>query len=83
MERLVPDELWELFVRGGSGFADTSAGDGVSVDDRLVLAAIVYVVTAGYVWRSLPPDLHVRRRLSRAVVSASPGCAVSWKSRLL
>ncbi|WP_435839929.1 transposase [Streptomyces chilikensis] len=38
VERLVPNELWELFRHG----------------DREVLAAIVFVATSGFTWQQMP-----------------------------
>lgn len=57
VERLVPDELWELFqrvvppteVRRPQGGGRRRAGD------REVLAAVVLVATSGWTWRQLPP----------------------------
>jgi transposase len=55
-ERLVPDELWELF----QGIvppkpARPQGGGRRRHDDRQVLAAIVFVATSGCTWRQLPP----------------------------
>jgi transposase len=57
VERLVPDELWELFrrvvpetfIRRPQGGGRRRAGD------RETLAAIVFVATSGCTWRQLPP----------------------------
>ncbi|MFE7584897.1 transposase, partial [Streptomyces gardneri] len=56
-ERLVPDELWELFrrvvpetvVKRPQGGGRRRAGD------RECLAAIVFVATSGCTWRQVPP----------------------------
>lgn len=61
-ERLVPDELWELFrrvvpeavVRRPQGGGRRRAGD------RETLAAIVFVATSGCTWRQLPPGFGPR-----------------------
>nr|WP_246342736.1 IS5 family transposase [Actinomadura verrucosospora] len=55
-ERLVPDELWELFQRVTPPAPVRPQGGGRRrADDRNVLAAIVFVATTGCTWRQLPP----------------------------
>jgi transposase len=55
-ERLVPDELWELFQRVVPPTPARPQGGGRRRhDDRQVLAAIVFVATSGCTWRQLPP----------------------------
>ena len=55
-ERLVPDELWELFQRVVPPAPTRPQGGGRRrADDRQVLAAIVFVATTGCTWRQLPP----------------------------
>jgi transposase len=56
LQRLVPDELWELFQRVVPPAPTRPQGGGRRrVGDRVVLAAIVYVATTGCAWRQLPP----------------------------
>src|SRR6188472_2539900 len=56
VERLVPDELWELFQRVVPSAPTRPQGGGRRrYDDREVLAAIVFVATTGCTWRQLPP----------------------------
>src|SRR3954468_10455077 len=56
VERLVPDELWELFERVVPPKPTRPQGGGRRrYDDRQVLAAIVFVATSGCTWRQLPP----------------------------
>ncbi|MGW4421725.1 IS5 family transposase [Streptosporangium sp. NPDC004631] len=56
LQRLVPDELWELFQRAVPPTPTRPQGGGRRrVDDRMILAAIVYVATTGCAWRRLPP----------------------------
>ncbi|MFD0479936.1 IS5 family transposase [Nonomuraea thailandensis] len=56
LQRLVPDELWELFLRVVPPAPTRPQGGGRRrVDDRVILAAIVYVATTGCAWRQLPP----------------------------
>lgn len=56
VERLVPDELWELFVRVVPPAPSRPQGGGrARYGDREVLAAIVFVATSGCAWRQLPP----------------------------
>ncbi|WP_434096225.1 IS5 family transposase [Streptosporangium roseum] len=53
---MVPDELWELFQRVVPPAPTRPQGGGRRrVDDRVILAAIVYVATTGCAWRQLPP----------------------------
>ncbi|SFQ40084.1 Putative transposase of IS4/5 family [Actinomadura madurae] len=55
VERLVPEELWELFQRGGATCSDSAAGWWTaSVWHREVLAAIIFVATTGCTWQQLP-----------------------------
>lgn len=56
LQRLVPDELWEVFQRVVPLAPTRPQGRGTAaLDDRLILAAIVYVATTGCAWRQLPP----------------------------
>ncbi|MEU0519806.1 IS5 family transposase [Streptosporangium sp. NPDC006007] len=56
LQRLVPDELWELFQRVVPPAPARPQGGGRRrVNDRVILAAIVYVATTGCAWRQLPP----------------------------
>ncbi|MGJ6964948.1 IS5 family transposase [Streptosporangium sp. G11] len=56
LQRVVPDELWELFQRVVPSAPTRPQGGGRRrVDDRMILAAIVYVATTGCAWRQLPP----------------------------
>ncbi|MFG2816421.1 IS5 family transposase [Streptomyces sp. NPDC048410] len=56
VERLAPDELWELFQRIVPPAPSRPQGGGRRrYDDRAVLAAIIYVATSGCTWRQLPP----------------------------
>ncbi|MEU6721001.1 IS5 family transposase [Nonomuraea sp. NPDC046802] len=53
---MVPEKLWELFQQVVPPAPTRSQGGGRRrVDDRTVLAAIVYVATTGCAWRQLPP----------------------------
>jgi transposase len=55
VERLVPDELWELFQRVVPEAPSRPQGGGRRRHgDREVLAAIVFVATSGCTWRQLP-----------------------------
>ncbi|MFH8435463.1 IS5 family transposase [Streptomyces sp. NPDC018007] len=55
VERLVPDELWELFQRVVPEVPSRPQGGGRRRHgDREVLAAIVFVATSGCTWRQLP-----------------------------
>jgi transposase len=57
VERLVPDELWELFQRVVPPAPSRPQGGGRRrYGDREVLAAIVFVATSGCTWRQLPPS---------------------------
>ncbi|WP_373308895.1 IS5 family transposase [Streptomyces minutiscleroticus] len=57
VERLVPDELWELFQRVVPPAPTRPQGGGRRrYGDREVLAAIVFVATSGCTWRQLPPS---------------------------
>ncbi len=57
VERLVPDELWELFQRVVPPAPTRPQGGGRRrYGDRAVLAAIVFVATSGCTWRQLPPS---------------------------
>ncbi|MEY9988383.1 transposase [Streptomyces sp. V4I8] len=54
-ERLVPDELWELFQRVVPEAPSRPQGGGRRRHgDREVLAAIVFVTTSGCTWQQLP-----------------------------
>ncbi|KUN04771.1 transposase [Streptomyces yokosukanensis] len=56
VERLVPDELWELFQRVVPEAPTRPQGGGRRrYGDREVLAAIVFVATSGCTWQQLPP----------------------------
>ncbi|PRX02079.1 UNVERIFIED_ORG: putative transposase of IS4/5 family DUF4096 [Actinomadura viridilutea] len=56
VERLVPDELWELFQRVVPPAPTRPQGGGRRrYGDREVLAAIIFVATTGCTWRQLPP----------------------------
>ncbi|MFH0246320.1 IS5 family transposase [Streptomyces sp. HK10] len=55
MERLVPDELWELFQRVVPPAPTRPQGGGRRRHgDREVLAAIIFVATSGCTWQQLP-----------------------------
>ncbi|WP_442819406.1 IS5 family transposase [Streptomyces sp. NBC_01236] len=55
VERLVPDELWELFQRVVPEVPTRPQGGGRRRHgDREVLAAIVFVATSGCTWQQLP-----------------------------
>ncbi|MGW4985157.1 IS5 family transposase [Streptomyces mirabilis] len=55
VERLVPDELWELFQRVAPEVPTRPQGGGRRRHgDREVLAAIVFVATSGCTWQQLP-----------------------------
>ncbi|MFI0142094.1 IS5 family transposase [Streptomyces luteogriseus] len=55
VERLVPDELWELFQRVVPETPTRPQGGGRRRHgDREVLAAIVFVATSGCTWQQLP-----------------------------
>jgi len=57
VERLVPDELWELFERVVPPAPSRPQGGGRRrYGDREVLAAIIFVATSGCTWRQLPPS---------------------------
>ena len=63
MERLVPDELWELFQRVVPQAPSRPQGGGRRWrGDREVMAAIVFVATSGYTWRQLAPVFDASRR---------------------
>lgn len=56
VRQLVPDRLWELFRRVMPEAPVRPQGGGRrKVDDREVLAAILFVATSGCTWRQLPP----------------------------
>ncbi|GHC89718.1 transposase [Nocardiopsis terrae] len=56
VERLVPDELWELFQRVVPEPPNRPQGGGRrGYGDREVLAAIIFVATSGCTWAKLPP----------------------------
>jgi hypothetical protein len=56
VERLVPDELWQLIQRVMPQAPTRPQGGGRRrYGDREVLAAIVFVATTGCTWRQLPP----------------------------
>jgi transposase len=55
VERLVPDELWELFQRVvPEAPTRPQGGRRRRHGDREVLAAIVFVATSGCTWQQLP-----------------------------
>ncbi|GAA2633229.1 hypothetical protein GCM10010307_27340 [Streptomyces vastus] len=57
VERLVPDELWELFERVVPPAPTRPQGGGRRrYGNREVLAAIVFVATSGCTWKQLPPS---------------------------
>jgi transposase len=57
VERLVPDELWELFERVVPPAPMRPQGGGRRrYGNREVLAAIVFVATSGCTWKQLPPS---------------------------
>jgi transposase len=57
VDRLVPDELWELFERVVPPAPVRPQGGGRRrYGDREVLAAIVFVATSGCTWAQLPPS---------------------------
>ncbi|MFF0518385.1 IS5 family transposase [Actinomadura nitritigenes] len=56
VERLVPEELWELFQRVVPPAPRRPQGGGRRrYGDREVLAAIIFVATTGCTWQQLPP----------------------------
>ncbi|WP_242619923.1 IS5 family transposase [Actinomadura fibrosa] len=56
VERLVPEELWELFQRVVPPAPKRPQGGGRRrYGDREVLAAIIFVATTGCTWQQLPP----------------------------
>ncbi|MFD6170314.1 transposase [Streptomyces coeruleorubidus] len=58
--RLVTDELWALTEPLLPPFTPRRQGGGTApVDERMVLTAVVYVLTSGCPWRRLPPWLGV------------------------
>ncbi|WP_153349212.1 transposase [Nocardia aurantia] len=59
-QRLVPDDLWELLKTELPVFSERTQGGGTPpVNQRRVLAAIVYILTAGCPWKSLPKAFDV------------------------
>ncbi|MEV7565684.1 IS5 family transposase [Streptomyces tanashiensis] len=56
-ERLVPDELWELFRRvvPETVVVRPQGGGRRRAGDRECMAAIVFVATSGCTWRQVPP----------------------------
>lgn len=56
VEGLVPEGLWDLFRAVRPLIRTKPQGGGRRrVDDRAVLAAIIFVATSGCTWRQLPP----------------------------
>ncbi|MGW5863615.1 IS5 family transposase [Streptomyces sp. NPDC055239] len=56
VERLAPDDLWELFQRVVPPAPERPQGGGHRRrGDREVLAAIIFVATSGCTWNQLPP----------------------------
>ncbi|GAP52622.1 IS1647-like transposase [Streptomyces azureus] len=56
VERMVPDELWELFQRVVPPAPTRPQGGGRRrYSDREVLAAIIFVATTDCNWRQSPP----------------------------
>ncbi|GAA0277200.1 hypothetical protein GCM10009527_086980 [Actinomadura nitritigenes] len=56
VERLVPEELWELFQRVvPPAPTRPQCGGRRRYGDREVLAAIIFVATTGCTWQQLPP----------------------------
>jgi transposase len=61
-KRLVSDELWQLIEPVLPPHRVRAQGGGLRpVDDRAVFTAIVYVLTTGCAWRSLPPAFGVSK----------------------
>lgn len=57
---MVPDGLWNLVEPLLPPFAPRPQGGGSApLDDRAVFTAVVYVLTSGCAWRSLPPEFGV------------------------
>src|SRR4051812_41025784 len=58
VERLVPDELWELFERVVPPAPSRPQGGGRRCygDREVLAAAIIFVATSGCTWRQLPPS---------------------------
>lgn len=54
VDRLVSDELWELFQRVVPAPSRPQGGGRRRHGDREVLAAIVFVATSGCTWQQLP-----------------------------
>ena len=80
LQRLVPDELWELFQRAVPPAPTRPQGGGRRlVGGRVILSAIVYVATTGCAWRQLPPvSAPPGRRCTAASPSGAPrGCGPS------
>src|SRR3954469_9514465 len=58
VERMVPDELWELFQRVVPPAPSRPQGGGRRrYGDREVLAAIAFVANSGCAWPQLPPSV--------------------------
>lgn len=58
--RLVPDSLWDVAAPLIPGTRRRRQGGGRQrVDDRAVLAAVLFVVTSGVAWRGLPAYFEV------------------------
>lgn len=56
VERLAPEDLWELFQRVVPPAPERPQGGGHRRrGDREVLAAIIFVATSGCTWNQLPP----------------------------
>lgn len=87
VERLVPDELWELFQRVVPEAPSRPQGGGRRRHgDREVLAAIVFVATSGCTWQQLPSASFGRpgrRPTGGSRSGRRPGCGPSstaWSS---
>ncbi|MEZ0112062.1 transposase [Catenulispora sp. EB89] len=58
--RLVPDRLWQQVEPLLPAFpARPQGGGSAPLDDRAVFTAVVYVLTSGCAWRSVPAEFGV------------------------